>query len=80
MDNEPIGKHQKYLGKRVKRGLFRTATGLSVNSDINGSINIARLYQEKVVGNGLRPHPIEGVLVHPLRVKPYKETRGHICP
>ena len=26
-DMEPIGKHEQYLGKRVKRGLFRSADG-----------------------------------------------------
>ncbi|WP_013322829.1 RNA-guided endonuclease InsQ/TnpB family protein [Gloeothece verrucosa] len=58
LDNEPIKKHSIYKGKRVHRGLFRTATGKKINADINGSLNIGRLY-EQVVGNGHRPHPIE---------------------
>ena len=43
LDLEPIQKHENYIGKRKKRGLFVTATGKLVNADINGSLNIARL-------------------------------------
>ncbi len=32
----------KPSGKRVKRGLYRSARGIELNADINGSINIAR--------------------------------------
>lgn len=72
LDYEPIHKHEMYQGKRIKRGLFRTKSGQTINADINGSINIGRLY-EKVVGNANKlAHPIEGVVVHPLRIKPYK--------
>ena len=39
---EPICKHEKYLGKRVKRGLFQSSTNKLINADVNGSINIAR--------------------------------------
>lgn len=43
LDLEPIKKHETYVGKRKKRGLFRTGTGKLINADINGSLNIARL-------------------------------------
>lgn len=43
LDMEPICKHENYVGKRKKRGLFVTATGRLINADVNGSINIARL-------------------------------------
>ncbi|NEQ37969.1 MAG: hypothetical protein F6K40_17540 [Okeania sp. SIO3I5] len=32
--------HENYVGKRVKRGLFRSATGKVINADINGSLQI----------------------------------------
>ncbi|PSF37664.1 transposase [Aphanothece hegewaldii CCALA 016] len=70
LDNEPIQKHKKYLGKRIKRGLFKAANDRTINADINGSLNIYRLYQQ-VAGNALA-HLVEGVVVHPVRVKPYK--------
>jgi putative transposase len=42
LDNEPIGHHDRYLGKRVTRGLFVTGTGQTIHADINGSMNILR--------------------------------------
>lgn len=40
--NEPLGHREKYLGKRVKRGLFHSSTGKYINADVNGAIGIAR--------------------------------------
>ena len=42
LDNETIEHHDAYLGKRVKRGLFRSASGIKINADVNGSYNILR--------------------------------------
>lgn len=42
LDKETIQKHDTYLGKRVKRGLFKTKEGRLLNADINGAINIMR--------------------------------------
>ena len=42
LDNESIEKHDKYLGKRIFRGLFRTFKGILINADINGSYNIIK--------------------------------------
>ena len=44
LDNEAICKHDSYLGTRIKRGLFRTTTGILVNADTNGSANILRKF------------------------------------
>jgi IS605 OrfB family transposase len=44
---ETIQKQESYLGKRVKRGLFKSSVGKIINADINGAINIAR----KVIGD-----------------------------
>lgn len=43
LDNEPIEKHDEYIGKRVKRGLFKMRNGKLINADVNGSLNILRL-------------------------------------
>ena len=43
IDNEKICKHETYKGKRINRGMFKTADGLYINADINGSFNIMRL-------------------------------------
>lgn len=44
---EPIGKKNKYDGVRVKRGMFQSKTGQLINADLNGAINIMRLYLKK---------------------------------
>ena len=44
---ETIGRHETYLGKRKKRGLFQSSVGKLVNADVNGALNIMR----KVVGD-----------------------------
>lgn len=42
LDNERICKHESYKGRRVKRGLFKTSFGRTINADINGAFNIIR--------------------------------------
>ena len=44
---ESVEKHDSYLGKRVKRGLFQSSVGKLLNADVNGALNILR----KVVGD-----------------------------
>ena len=61
LDNETVEKHDNYLGKRIKRGLFRSAKNKIINADLNGSLNILR----KAVGEF--QYPIE-VCSTPLRV------------
>jgi len=39
---EEVKKHEMYLGKRIKRGLFQSSTRKLINADINGSLNILR--------------------------------------
>lgn len=61
---EEIGKHDIYLGKRVKRGLFQSSTGRIINADINGSLNIMRKvvddsYTNKIINRGLLFNPIK---------------------
>jgi len=76
LDLEPIQKQNKYLGKRVKRGLFRAKSGYLYSSDVNGSLNIGR----KVVGDAVfNGNPIERFVVNPVRVKAYKEIYSLIC-
>jgi putative transposase len=51
-DREPICHHDQYMGKRIKRGLFRASDGRTIHADLNGSYNIVR----KVV-----PHAFDSV-------------------
>ena len=61
LDLEPICKHDKYIGKRVKRGLFVSRHGIKINADVNGAYNI----MIKAIPNAFADG-IEGVGVHPM--------------
>lgn len=65
LDLEEIQKQDEYLGKRTKRGLFVSNKGISINADLNGSLNILR----KVVGgDGFTSDSIEDYAVNPIHV------------
>ena len=55
MDNESIEKHEKYVGKRIKRGLFRTSNGTIINADVNAGYNIMK----KAFPNSIKVDGIE---------------------
>jgi len=42
LDLESLSKHENYVGKRVKRGLFVSSKGIKINADLNGALNILR--------------------------------------
>lgn len=65
LDLEPIQKHSTYVGKRVKRGLFKSAIGIFLNADCNGSANIVRKVFPNAFANG-----IASVAVTPIKVQP----------
>jgi putative transposase len=44
---EDIRNHETYAGKRIKRGLFSSNKHKLINADLNGAINIMRLYYQK---------------------------------
>lgn len=48
VDREEICKHEEYDGNRIERGLFITSSGLLINADVNGSLNIGRKYLESI--------------------------------
>lgn len=51
IDNEEIKKKESYLGKRTKRGLYKSKDGRLINADINGSFNIMRKGLSKVASD-----------------------------
>ena len=70
LDNERIGKHDTYCGKRIKRGLFRSLEGHRINADINGSFNIMRLGIIKCNCDVLNLVPADKRYVYnPVRIK-----------
>lgn len=70
LDLEPITKHSKYLGKRVKRGLFKSQSGLLINADINGSLNILRKYtKDKCTPRLIQSARVNGYVSNPLKLE-----------
>lgn len=60
---EGLEKHDVYLGKRKKRGLFQSSVNKLINSDINGAIGIGRKvfgdsYVNRIIDSGLAFNPI----------------------
>ena len=70
LDLEPIQKHKKYIGNRIKRGLFRGSNYL-LNADVNGVLNILR----KVVGDGfIKNLSDRGCWFQPVRIRDVFQT------
>lgn len=86
IDRDPLPAYEKgkpspaQSGKRVHRGLYRSANGTRLNADVNGSLNIGR----KVIGDlaygqladrslGARP-----VRVDPLQWSKARSTTTHV--
>ena len=42
LDNELIKHHDKYQGKRISRGLFKSQKGVIINADVNSGYNILK--------------------------------------
>jgi putative transposase len=49
-----------YMGKRIRRGMFRSAKGYRYNADVNGFYNILRKVAPDAFAQGSR-----GCVVHP---------------
>jgi len=64
LDKELPEKHDQYLGKRIKRGLFRSANGVCVNADVNGAAQIL-IKGKRNVSDGA----YKGAVNAPVRVK-----------
>jgi len=70
LDLDPIptygnkNKDVVFSGKRVKRGLYKSANGRMINADVNGSYNIMR----KVAPDAFRGKGVEDAVVHPMRL------------
>lgn len=64
LDLEEVKKHEFYLGKRIKRGLFKSFNGTIMNSDSNGAINILR----KQFGEIFISDQIQGFVANPIKI------------
>jgi len=60
LDNESIEHHDAYIGKRIKRGMFRSANGTLIHADLNAVYNIIKKAIPEAFAGG-----IEGVGLYP---------------
>ena len=73
-DNDFIPAYQvndelfKSSGKRIKRGLYKTSSGLVLNADINGSLNIMRKYLNEVCDEIISPAN-RGLVMNPVKIQ-----------
>jgi len=65
IDNEPVEHHDKYVGKRIRRGIFRTAKGLLINADVNAGYNIIVKSDPKAFAKA-EVDGVGGCALHPL--------------
>ena len=72
LDNEPIKKHKKYMGRRVNRGLFKSKKGILINADVNGAYNILR----KVFPNAISADGIVGICEYPRSLDWKKQLKN----
>ena len=67
-DLEPVNKVYYNRSRRGPRGIFTTNSGLEVNSDINGSLNILRKQEPNVVPMPIKMLRDNGCLNQPVRM------------
>lgn len=67
---EGMHKHKKYKGKRIRRGLFLSSTGIAINADVNGAIGIMR----KVFSESAKQIADRGVAFTPVSIQPINYT------
>lgn len=73
LDLEPVEKHDSYMGRRVKRGMFVASTGRRIHADINGSYNMIRKVIPDAFSKG-----IVGVVVAPIRFSLRTQHAHHL--
>jgi putative transposase len=61
LDKESIEHHDAYIGKRIKRGMFRSANGTLIHADLNAVYNIIRKAVPEAFADG-----IEGIGLYPI--------------
>ena len=56
-----------FNGKRIYRGLYETKSGMLINADVNGSLNILRKYLKCTCDEIISPANI-GFVVNPVKI------------
>ena len=67
-------------GKRIKRGLYRSSTGLLINADVNGAANIIRKSKVAIDSISIIERVGRGLLTNPLRIKLWADSSPKVSP
>lgn len=70
LDAEEMCHHDTYMGKRIKRGLFQSKSGIYLNADVNGALNIIRKSKRNILTDEL----CRGLMLSPKRISVMKST------
>jgi len=65
LDNESVEQHEKYLGRRKTRSLFRSGDGTIIHADVNAGYNIIR----KAIPKAFISGRIGGCGLHPVQYR-----------
>lgn len=69
---EQVKNQKNYAGTRIKRGLFKSSTGVIINADINAAINIMRKYLLK---KKVKIDEIKGIsILNPIRINIFHDV------
>jgi putative transposase len=73
LDNESIEHHDEYMGKRIKRGIFRSKDGILMHADLNAVYNIIKKAIPEAFADG-----VEGIGLYPksLSIKEMITSKG----
>jgi IS605 OrfB family transposase len=70
LDLEKLNRDNYNKARRVERGLFKSNTGLTINADVNGSLNIMRKYlNKKCIPELVNQARDNGVVTPPSRLR-----------
>jgi IS605 OrfB family transposase len=73
LDRERISRKTLYQGERISRGLYRSSTGIIINSDVNGGYNIIKKEVPNAFSQQETVDGIEGVWLHPIKLKAIRQ-------
>ena len=68
LDLEPLNKHENYMGRRAKRGLFVSSDGIKINADLNGALNILRKVAPDKGKETIQTLRCRGQAIWPLKI------------
>ena len=77
LDRETVEHHNNYVGKRIKRGLFRSFMGILINADVNAGYNIIKKSEPDVFARA-ETDGVGGCALHPVLININNKYEGRL--